>query len=49
MMSRVLRDSRDELRYNPIARETLRVLAARGTASIRADLDPLLETAGLTP
>lgn len=49
MMGRVLHDSRDELRYNPIARETLRHLSARGTPSIRADLDPLLEAAGLTP
>ncbi|MET7398005.1 helix-turn-helix transcriptional regulator [Dactylosporangium sp. NPDC005572] len=49
MMGRVLHDSRDELRYNLIARETLRQLGARCTPSIRADLDPLLEAAGLTP
>ncbi|MEV0560976.1 helix-turn-helix transcriptional regulator [Dactylosporangium sp. NPDC050588] len=47
MMGRVLRDSRDELRYNPTAQETLRHLSARCTPSIRADLDPLLEAAGL--
>jgi hypothetical protein len=49
MMGRVLHDSRDELRYNPIARETLRQLGARSTPSIRADIDPLLKAADLTP
>jgi hypothetical protein len=47
MMSRVLGESRDELRYNPIVRETLRQLGARCTPSIRADVEPLLEAAGL--
>ncbi|MEV8517434.1 helix-turn-helix transcriptional regulator [Dactylosporangium sp. NPDC051484] len=49
MMGRVLRDSPDELRYNPIARETLRQLSVRSTAAIRPDLEPLLEAASLTP
>lgn len=49
MLGRVLRDSRDELRYNPTAREVLGQLGGKSTPSLRADIVPLLEAADLRP
>lgn len=47
MLQRVHRDSVEELRYNVIARETLRQIMGRGKAAIQADLRPLLQAASL--
>jgi transcriptional regulator with XRE-family HTH domain len=47
MMQRVHRESPEELRYNALARETLRELWHRAKPALQVDLDPLLSTAGL--
>jgi hypothetical protein len=47
MLSRIHRDSPEELRFNAISRELLRQLSANARAAVRADLQPLLAAASL--
>lgn len=47
MLSRVHRESPEELRFNSVARELLRQLSGTARATIRADLQPLLTAADL--
>jgi transcriptional regulator with XRE-family HTH domain len=47
MLQRVHRESSEELRYNPVARETLRQLRSRAKRALDLDLRPLLEAADL--
>lgn len=49
MLSRVHRESPEELRFNSVARELLRQLSGTARATIRADLQPLLTAADLPP
>jgi hypothetical protein len=47
MLTRVHRESPEELRFNSVARELLRQLSGTARATIRADLQPLLTAADL--
>jgi transcriptional regulator with XRE-family HTH domain len=47
MLSRVHRDSPEELRFNSLARELLRQLSGTARATVRVDLQPLLTAANL--
>lgn len=47
MLTRVHRESPEELRFNSVARELLRQLSGTARATIRADLQPLLVAADL--
>jgi hypothetical protein len=47
MLTRIHRDSTEELRFNSVSRELLRQLGGNARAAVRADLQPLLAAAGL--
>jgi len=47
MIQHIHRESPEELRYNVLARETLRELMRRAKPAVQADLQPLLTAAGL--
>ena len=47
MLTRIHRDSPEELRFSSVSRELLRQLSGNARAAVRADLQPLLAAAGL--
>jgi hypothetical protein len=47
MLSRIHQESREELRFNVLVRETLRQLMGRAKPAVLADLRPLLAAANL--